>query len=371
MKITKHFISTLTFFGLIILLGYRGLSAREFLVMSYNVENLFDTVKDPRWNDTEFLPDGSAHWTNEKLLGKLKNLAEVVKSSDSDGKSACPDVLALVEVENYAVLKFWNEHYLKECGYSDDNIFIYQPAADEKVVADKRGIKVALISRLQSSSRPYLHFVYEGARYILEVNLEYDGTPITFFVNHWKSRRGGGEEKRIKSAQVLMKRLEEYQKYDPDHDIVIMGDFNDQPENKSLFRYLNTEPDPEEVVRDITDVKLWNTSFNLFYLPKLIEDNRDYLSDEELQELVNRYTKLRGTYHYHKENKFYQLDQMLISRGMLDDEGFRYIPDSFKVVKPKKFQTEEGGPLAFRQVGANQFIGASDHFPIMMRISRN
>ena len=33
-----------------------------FFVMFYNVENLFDTIDNPRTNDSEFLPNSKKNW---------------------------------------------------------------------------------------------------------------------------------------------------------------------------------------------------------------------------------------------------------------------------------------------------------------------
>ncbi|HON18297.1 MAG TPA: endonuclease/exonuclease/phosphatase family protein, partial [Salinivirgaceae bacterium] len=47
---------------------------KKFLVVSYNVENLFDTVKNSPV-DKDFLPDGPLKWNTEKYQKKLDDLS--------------------------------------------------------------------------------------------------------------------------------------------------------------------------------------------------------------------------------------------------------------------------------------------------------
>ena len=37
---------------------------KSFLIVNYNVENLFDTIDDPHKIDNEFLPEGKKEWTS-------------------------------------------------------------------------------------------------------------------------------------------------------------------------------------------------------------------------------------------------------------------------------------------------------------------
>ena len=46
-----------------------------FRVMSWNVENLFDTHHDTLKNDNEFLPDAIRHWNYTKYKKKLADIA--------------------------------------------------------------------------------------------------------------------------------------------------------------------------------------------------------------------------------------------------------------------------------------------------------
>lgn len=61
------------------------------------------------------------------------------------------------------------------------------------------------------------------------------------FVNHWPSRIGGLEQteiKRMAVAQLLKSKIDSVQKVNPKANILVMGDMNDEPSNKSLSEVL-------------------------------------------------------------------------------------------------------------------------------------
>ena len=52
-------------------------NADQFLIVSYNVENLFDTKNDPHNSgDDEFLPTNKKEWTQKRYEKKLFDLAK-------------------------------------------------------------------------------------------------------------------------------------------------------------------------------------------------------------------------------------------------------------------------------------------------------
>lgn len=80
----------------------RKMLRQEYTVVSYNVENLFDTVDDPTIPDEEFLPDSEKQWTLERYQKKLADLAKVI-SEVNPGE--VPEIVGLIEVENRKVLE--------------------------------------------------------------------------------------------------------------------------------------------------------------------------------------------------------------------------------------------------------------------------
>ena len=73
------------------------------LIMSYNVENLFDTINDPE-NDEDFLPSGKLKWNTMKYREKLNHIAQVVNAVKTENGEAFPLVIGLIEVEHASCL---------------------------------------------------------------------------------------------------------------------------------------------------------------------------------------------------------------------------------------------------------------------------
>lgn len=49
-----------------------------FRIVSWNIENLFDTHHDSLKNDREFLPDAMRHWNYSRYKKKLADIARVI-----------------------------------------------------------------------------------------------------------------------------------------------------------------------------------------------------------------------------------------------------------------------------------------------------
>ena len=58
--------------------GYCLVAQQRFTIVSYNVENLFDTIPSTRWDDREYLPTARKGWTAERMKRKCHQLAEVI-----------------------------------------------------------------------------------------------------------------------------------------------------------------------------------------------------------------------------------------------------------------------------------------------------
>ncbi len=83
-------------------------------VAHWNLENLFDTIDDPKTEDEEFLPSGSKEWNAERLDKKLYNLSRVIRSMNDDNG---PDILGVCEVEHQALLDTMTTKYLSDKYY--------------------------------------------------------------------------------------------------------------------------------------------------------------------------------------------------------------------------------------------------------------
>ncbi|HUV07687.1 MAG TPA: endonuclease/exonuclease/phosphatase family protein, partial [Spirochaetia bacterium] len=189
----------------------------ELTIMSYNVDNLFDDV-DSGTEYEEYDP-GGGRWTNEDFTDKLKAVAEVIKRAHPRG----PDIVALQEVENRLCLDRLCDDHLSNLDY---RYRVLVPARDQAV-------HCAFISRYPITRVGALNPGYwEGRaqRMIVEAVIEVEGHSFHVFNNHWKSKIGGSratEPARLASSRLLAERIGEILAEEPQADIVVLGDFNE------------------------------------------------------------------------------------------------------------------------------------------------
>jgi len=207
----------------------------KFAIGFYNLENLFDTQNDPNIFDDDFTSTGDLKWNNTRYDKKLADLSTIIAEIGKEETGISPILLGVAEVENKKVLNdLIGTVALKNLNYD----YVHHNSPDE------RGIDTALLFNKERfsvlESRSYsLHLKNaEGARDftrdILYVNGTIDGIPVYVLVNHWPSRREGVEEsnpKRILAAKRNREIIKEIQSKDPDARILIMGDFNDDPQS--------------------------------------------------------------------------------------------------------------------------------------------
>jgi len=211
----------------------------------YNLENLFDIYDDPDFDDDDFLPDSEKKWTYRRYKKKIRRLSKVIRTIGDDGIKQPPSVIGVAEVENIdVVLDLVESDNLNEFNYG----IVHYDSMDE------RGIEVAFLYRkehfeLLDSKRYTTYFIRDNGekdytRDILKVKGKLHGETIYFLVNHWPSRRKGTEEteyRRVQLANLARNIIEEIQEQEPNAKIIVMGDFNDNPNNKSIKQVLVTD----------------------------------------------------------------------------------------------------------------------------------
>lgn len=216
----------------------------ELTCAFYNVENLFDTEDEPGKVDSEYTPHGDLRWDQFRYQRKLDRIANVIFGM---AKSAqLPGIIGLCEVENRKVLQDLVDHpALRD---SD-----YQIVHEES--RDVRGIDVALLylpGQFTYLNHSLINFeelthVEFHARDILHVVGELpDGSELNVFVNHWPSRRAGKHDtefKRIAAGTALRIAVNKIQADNDEALIIIMGDFNDEPHDKSIRGALHAVED--------------------------------------------------------------------------------------------------------------------------------
>ena len=207
-----------------------------FVVMFWNVENLFDPFDDPLKNDDEFTARGERHWTWQRFESKCDGIAQtIVAVADQTGE--LPALVGLAEVENrFVVSHLARKTLLSELGYG----FVHRESPDE------RGIDVALLyrkDRFRVLAVDSLRIPGFATRDILHVTgtvipdnvipgLTRDLTrdPLHIFVVHLPSKRGGTkatESRRDAALSTLSSALDSLLSDNPESRIIVMGDFND------------------------------------------------------------------------------------------------------------------------------------------------
>lgn len=244
----------------------------------WNVENLYDTVKD-RWaNDEEFTPFGVNAWTGDRYRKKICHLAEVISQLATEVTPEGVAVMGLCEIENKnAVQDLVNDPQLKKRNYQIIHIegpdargvdpsFIYNPIYFKPSKAIAYKVKLAVDSNHKT-------------RDILLITGTFLNDPIAFLINHWPSRRGGemiSRPNRNSAARIARRIADSVSHDDPKTKIIIMGDLNDDPVNESVKKYIGTVDETEslnennffnpmeKLYKDGIGTLAWGDSWNLF-----------------------------------------------------------------------------------------------------------
>ncbi|MEM6803684.1 MAG: endonuclease/exonuclease/phosphatase family protein, partial [Bacteroidota bacterium] len=214
---------------------------KDFVVAFYNVENLFDTEDNPDKIDEDFTPGGKYEWDQKKYKRKLFQIAKAIESIGENG----PDLLGLGEVENPKVIEdLLNQEQLKDRPYE----FVHFESPD------MRGIDVAFVYdskvfKVEEKEAYEVYFDQEPdytSRKILCVSGKLKNQSLHILVNHWPSRYGGqaeSEDRRLTVANKAKEVMDALYAKDEDAHIIIMGDMNDDPFNKSLVESLGAVGD--------------------------------------------------------------------------------------------------------------------------------
>lgn len=195
-------------------------------IVSYNVENLFDTKHDTLKNDSSFLPDGMYHWSYRRYQTKIDRIAKVIV--DIAGWETIP-LVGLCEVENARCLR--NLCYtLRRFNYS----YMHYDSPDE------RGVDVALLYdstqiEILRSKAIVVSLNGDATRDILYVSALYQQRDtIHAMVCHLPSQLGGSAEtawKRQQAKDLIQTQIDSILCQQPKAKIVVMGDMNTMPQD--------------------------------------------------------------------------------------------------------------------------------------------
>ncbi|HYW96942.1 MAG TPA: endonuclease [Bacteroidales bacterium] len=310
----------------------------DFTVVFYNTENLFDTIDAPLTKDEEFTPGSEKHWNTERYLKKVTDISNVLRAA---GQGELPAIIGLAEIENGTVLMDLVRSTALAPGH-------YKIVHEES--PDERGIDVALLYRpdkfdYYSHETIPVSFPFdstETTRDILYVKGKApDGKELNIFVNHWSSRYGGmltSEPKRMYCAVALRRRIDLLLTRNSNARILVMGDFNDEPTNRSIMDILHATNKRKNIYT--------GDLYDLFYDKHNLENY--------------------GSYFY--KGNWNMLDQIMVSYNMIDQKNSlscRYSSGHVFKAPFMLYKNKEGVEVPNRTYGGpNYYGGISDHFPV-------
>ncbi len=339
----------------------------------WNLQNFFDTSDDPISKDFKYT--AAYGWVQEVFEAKRANLAQALNATHNGARL---DLLAVAEIEKDALL----EDLIDEMGDHDLKV-----VSDPSGTSDLRGIDVAIAYNrrkleIKSKSSEVVHLRYR-TRDIFSVVFKVLDTDeeLVVIASHWPSRKLGryrSEPIRCAVAEHIAYLVESYVKADPEEyerlraenelsrvrekwetKVMVVGDFNDEPGDRSVVDHLRASNDLDRVIGETNDIDgferhtadyrarevfLFNTAWK--FLP--LRNVGTYFMDE-----------LRSGEKF--ANRYQVLDQLVVSRGLLTGSGLTLDLDSVDVFRDSLVATRSKRPRGFRK---DTRKGTSDHLPL-------
>ncbi|MDR0972907.1 MAG: endonuclease [Prevotellaceae bacterium] len=311
----------------------------SFRVMFYNAENLFDTKDNPLTDDDEFLPEAIRRWNNGRYRRKLSDLSRVIVAV---GNGEIPALVGLCEIENDSVLfDLTSRSPLRALNYR----YVLTQSNDP------RGINVGLLyqrDRFQLIGSQSVQIPFRDGRQsrdLLHVTGRLlCGDTLDVIIAHFPSRSGGrreSESARMDAAHCMRRLSDSLTSCRRTPLLLIMGDLNDYPTDKSIRRTLATKTPngkPPEAAC--------------------------------LYHLLARKAKRRSYGSYKHQGVWGLLDHLIVSGNLIDSTSRFYTSESqADVVRTLPFLLTEdntyGGLRPFRTYYGMKYEGGySDHLPI-------
>ena len=313
---------------------------KQLFVAFYNQENLFDTIDDPLKNDNEFLPTAKNGWNTEKYNNKLNHMAMVIASMN-EGNGA--DIVGMCEVENAAVLNdLTKNEQLKKMNYS----IVHFESPDERSIDNALLYQSSKFKLIASIPFPvvFAENPRSKTRDIVLVKLLNAITkkPLFVLVNHFPSRLGGEVEsapKRINAAKILRSVYDSISNVEPNTPVIIMGDFNDEPNDESIEQILGA--------KGSVDSLKGNDLFNPMYA----------LHEQKI-----------GS-HFYRGN-WGSLDQIIISNNLVNCKSKLCYKTASASIYKQEWMLEATGKFAGTPkrtfAGQKYLNGYSDHLPVFV-----
>lgn len=314
-------------------------------VAFYNLENLFDTIpNNPEGRDLEFTPGGPRQWDGRKYREKIHNLAYAISNFTTRTTPYGPAIIGVSEIENRSVL----EDLVAQPEIAKWNLKIVHHDSP-----DARGVDVGLLYnpryfRLENVTNHRLTAVPFRTRDQMCVVGSLLGQRVAVIVNHWPSRLGGQEKSspNREAAAALSKAIaDSLWRVDPEIGVMIMGDLNDDPQDKSCAKVLGARRDIDDLKGDPHDF------YNPFW--RMLDRGIGTLAYKSTWNLFDQIIISGNLAEGNDPYRWHFLDAMVHNKDFLKDtEGTR-------IGYPK------------RTYSAGSYLGGySDHFPTEILLRR-
>ena len=312
-----------------------NIGPRTVVLCVWNLENLFDDRDDQRRSpDEEF--DSWFVKDSEVRERKYQRITEaLIRLNGGHG----PDIIAANEVESVRALEMLRESLNSQL---PAGATCYEHIAMIELDAG-RHIAPGVISRYPLSGVKLLG----RQQRILQSKLIVNGHELSLITSHWTSQasdRGDNESRgRFSYANTIHSTYSVAMRSNPSVDFLVCGDFNDSPEAKSVAQNLHVTGDSALVTPDADPPRLFGV-------------------------LSGKSPGKFGTYYYNRPLIY---DHVAVSPGLLDAQGWSYVPDSVQVATDGLIRSGSFArrPWRFGSRGDDAVgRGFSDHFPVLVTL---
>jgi endonuclease/exonuclease/phosphatase family metal-dependent hydrolase len=305
---------------------------KEILFCHWNVENFFDDRNDGRTGPGDKEYDALFADRPELLKQKLAKLTDAILKMNA-GKG--PDILAIVEVESVRAAELLQKALndrLPDKALHYENILM-------KEIAGGRHIAPAILTRLpvvKDRTR-----TLDKNHRILVGHIKVNDHELIVIASHWTSRLKETNKKgRNDYADKIYGAANAMFRSNASVDLLISGDFNDDPDDEAVVKHLHASGDID-AVRAGNPLQLFNLC-------------------------AGKDPKLFGT-HYYKQ--WHIFDQIVVSPGMLDAKGWSCDPKSLHVFNDlHRAKDRQKRPWRFGGANEKTERGYSDHFPVSVKL---
>lgn len=303
-----------------------------FTIAFYNTENFFEPDDDGSKRDDEYTPNGIRKWTKSRYDDKVRKIGQAIHLIGREETNQPPLIVGLAEVENKNVLNdLIHSTFLEEYNYE----YIHFESLD------KRGIDTALIFRsnlIQVLDKEIIRLTFyeESTRDVLYVKFIIQKKVLHTFVVHLPSRRNLDVKREFRNLILdeIRSKVDEILKIDSNSHIVLMGDFNGEPDDEDMMQILKTQSKAQLKVGE-----LYNPMLNM--------------------------KKRTGSLIH--EGNWVLYDQIIFSRAFLKHKLADFQIKKVEVFRDRLLKNNNaqyaGVPLR-TYVGKKYLGGYSDHFPI-------